>query len=311
VTVFLNHQGVLSVAGTYSVDGDPYSITATDLNGDGFVDLVTGNYSQRDSAGSVSVLISRGDGTFYPAVSYSSYIVNAGGLKSGRFGTSQAPSVIADSLLALEFYEGIGDGGLQAPIPLETGGEGELALADFNSDGVLDVAEANFSRGFVTVYLGAADGGLMASGFYAAVVPIPSVLFDIQAGDLNSDGIPDLAVATAPRGVGLSGTVGILLGLGDGGFGVWNAIPAPGNVYRLAVADLDGDGTNEVLLTASDGGALSLLQLTLGDAGSMLPILSCDGGVASLLVGDFDRDGAQDIAALGDNGVTIYLNGCP
>src|SRR5438270_97332 len=55
----------LGAAAHYSVGGNPDSIAAADLNGDGKLDLVTANAS----GNTVSALINKGSGTFQTAVS--------------------------------------------------------------------------------------------------------------------------------------------------------------------------------------------------------------------------------------------------
>jgi hypothetical protein len=311
VAVSLNKQGVLVPSGTYPVAAEAIFATAIDLNGDGFLDLVVETFIA--NTGDLSVLINKGDGTFYPATNYPSDDVGPGGVKSGHFGLPVAPGIVSGNA-GLTFYGVIADGGLLAPLILDMHTSPILALQDFNSDGLLDIAEAQFRGGPVTVYLGTADGGFQASGSYGDAGPLVS---NVLAGDLDGDGIVDLAVANGTGIASVSqiaGSVGLLFGQGDGGFGTWNVFPAPGTVLGLALADLDGDGSNELLFTSADAGyraSFSLFQLSFADGGSMFPMLSRDGGVDFVLVGDFNNDHAQDIAAQGSDGMSVYLNGCP
>src|SRR5207253_2094794 len=65
-----------------------------------------------------------------------------------------------------------------------------VAVADFNRDGIPDLAVANNDSNTVTVLLGNGDGTFQAGQSYAAGGAASSVV----AVDLNSDGFPDLAV---------------------------------------------------------------------------------------------------------------------
>src|SRR6516164_1740318 len=64
----LEHRTVLSLVApvVYNLSQQPEGIAVGDLRGDGRLDVVTANLS-----GSVSVLLGNGDGTFQPAVNYS------------------------------------------------------------------------------------------------------------------------------------------------------------------------------------------------------------------------------------------------
>src|SRR6185369_2010612 len=70
VGVLLNHgDGTFAAAVNYTVDFNPESVAAADYNGDGELDLAVGNFlGGPTSAGSFSILIGNGDGTFQAAV---------------------------------------------------------------------------------------------------------------------------------------------------------------------------------------------------------------------------------------------------
>jgi hypothetical protein len=147
-----------------------------------------------------------------------------------------------------------------------------------------------------------------------------SFLFEVSAADLNGDGTIDLAMAMSSA-FGNVGNVGVLLGNGDGSFRPWSSFPAPGYVWDVSITHLAGAGQGEVTFLAGPNGSAvdqdALYQLTIGDGGSVLPLLAPDGGTRGFLIGDFNRDGAQDIVLFTspapDNTSTIqlYLNGCP
>jgi hypothetical protein len=178
---------------------------------------------------------------------------------------------------------------------------------------VRDVAVASFYNNVVSIFLATGDGGFSPGGTYSDGLGSPNALLEAVAGDLNGDGIPDLAVAMSNAG---SGGVGVLLGQGNGSFGNWTVYPVPGGVSGVAMADLAGDGVNEALITSCPDGC-SLYQLRLAGGGSIQRLLRPDAGGWAALVGDFNQDGAPDVAALrysstsGNYGVALYLNGCP
>src|SRR5262249_28317903 len=72
VSVLLgNGDGTFQPQVSYPVGSLPFSLVAGDFNGDGRIDLGVLNTGVfQDNSGSVSVLLSNGDGTFAPQVSY-------------------------------------------------------------------------------------------------------------------------------------------------------------------------------------------------------------------------------------------------
>src|SRR5437870_7494716 len=59
----------------------------------------------------------------------------------------------------------------------------------------------------------------------------------VAIGDVNADGKPDLATAN-----NFANTVSVLLGNGDGSFGVKTDFGTGGNPSSVAIGDLNGDG---------------------------------------------------------------------
>jgi len=95
----------------------------------------------------------------------------------------------------------------------------QIAVGDFNGDGIQDLATANQNDNNVTVLLGNGSGGFApaaGSPFSAGSFPVSVVV-----GDFNGDGIQDLATANQSS----SNNVTILLGNGSGGYSA--APPTP------------------------------------------------------------------------------------
>jgi len=122
---------------------------------------------------------------------------------------------------------------------------------DFNSDGKLDLVSANLSQSALLVHLGSGDGKFSpgkpcGQGVYS---------HHVASADLNLDGNPDLVVANYV----VTGSVGVLLGRGDGSCGQELLFPAGKATTSVALADFDGDGRLDIAASNADSNNLSIL----------------------------------------------------
>jgi hypothetical protein len=134
------------------------------------------------------------------------------------------------------------------PSPMMRGIFIGLSCADFNLDGLLDIAIANWIDG-PEVYLQNADNTWKK-------VPdvFPTMLggaVGLDSGDLDNDGRPDLVVAgRLGTDGGYSRGVFALLGDGDGGFQLVTDSGLPeiglGGPAGVTLADINGDGWLDV-----------------------------------------------------------------
>ncbi len=115
--------------------------------------------------------------------------------------------------------------------------------------------------------------------------------FQVQAGDLNGDGIPDLVVTER-----FGTTVSVLLGQGDGTFGPVNSVDMGAAPAGLQLADFNGDGHLDLVVSNRTGETVTV-RLGQGN-GSFGSSQSFNVGQApqGLVAADFNGDGELDLA---------------
>jgi hypothetical protein len=173
-----------------------------------------------------------------------------------------------------------------------------LTTADFNGDGLLDIATADtngIDPGSVTILLGVGDGTFRPQ---AKTYPVRRGPRGIAAADFNGDGHPDLAVANT-----VTDDLTILIGDGQGEFSPLSG-PVSGQAVigdgpiNLVATDLDNDGTIDLLVANTIDNNLGVLKGT-GD-GRFVLSAPLDIGVGNkplaIVLEDFDLDGRVDIA---------------
>jgi uncharacterized protein (DUF2141 family) len=184
-----------------------------------------------------------------------------------------------------------------------------IAVGDFNGDGKLDLAVANFGSDNVSVLLGNGDGTFGSATNYPLVVGMNPT--SIAVGDFNGDGKLDLAVANS---FGFSsatpGNVSILLGNGDGTFKSAMNFAVGGSPHSVAVGDFNGDGKLDLAVANSLGNSVSIL-LGNGDGtfGSAKNVAMAAGdSPISVVVRDFNGDGKLDLAVANNSPVVNNSN---
>lgn len=291
-----NGDGTFQTAAVFSVGINPRSVAVGDINKDGKADLVVGN----ETGGNLSLLIGIGDGTFQSAQSYGP-IDRPEFIRIADLNGDANPDLAIAGFGGQVFVSlGLGDGTFQAPAVYSTGRASmSVDARDFNNDGQLDLAVANQDSSDVSILFGNGDGTFQSAVNY----PVGQYPASIKTGDFNLDGKMDIVTANLGNVTASDGLVSVLLGNGDGTFGVASNYQAGLWSYSVALGDFNADGLLDLAVANINGGNVSVLSGN-GDGTFQAASYYAAGTYAqpfSVATGDFNRDGRQDLATANGN----------
>ena len=314
VGVLLNNgDGTLQPIVIYDSGGSwAQSVTVADVNGDAKLDLLVTNETGSASCpnGAVDILGGNGDGTFRPAVEYCSGGSTPLSVAVADVNDDGKPDLAVANAGSnnVGVLIGNGDGTFLPAVSYGSGwpGPAHVVVADVNGDRRPDLVTADFSTipSSVSVLLGNGNGTfqpavISASGGYYAIW--------VAIADVNRDGFPDLLVANERACTHCqNGSVGVLLGNGDGTFQAAVGYSSGGNgAMSLAVADVNGDGKLDLVAANYESDNLGVL-LGNGDGTLQPAVTYASGGKGpiSVAIADVNRDAKPDLLA-----VNWYGNG--
>ena len=169
---------------------------------------------------------------------------------------------------------------------------GLMAVGDFNADGLSDIAVFDNTTMTMSILLGNGDGTFTAE---SGTVTLQHAVNQVMVGDFNGDGKTDLALFNNSVD-----SFTILLGNGNGTFkngSTFSDFVDSWVPVAFAVADVNGDGIDDVVITHNDANSTVHLMLGNGDGTFTLspnqPTLG--GGNYMISVGDFNGDGNVDL----------------
>ena len=283
-----------------------YSVAVGDFNKDGIPDLAIANYKLSQTNGTVKIYLGKGDGTFTatatsPTVGAGPVFVTTGDFNKDGI-TDLAVANYYDRTVTVLMGSGDGTFASAPGQPPATGaGPVFIAVADFDRNGIPDLAVANENGNTLTVLLGNGDG-TFAPASSPATGNMPDAL---AAADFNGDGIPDLAVTDFS-----SDSITLLLGVGDGTFTFKATIPAGSGPYAIVAGNFRGKGIMDLAVAHYSQSSNVAILLGNGDGTFTQAASPATGSYSeSIAVGDFNRNGVADLAVSNsaNNTVTVLL----
>ncbi|MHC4458776.1 MAG: FG-GAP-like repeat-containing protein [Planctomycetota bacterium] len=270
--------------------GEIQSIAVTDVNEDGLKDVII---SVQKGASGLKIWLNR---------SSRQWILTKGPIEINDYQGLATADINGDGHIDILAANASSDtqGGIQAWLgdgnanwptesgPTITGRYMDVALADFNEDGVLDLVGAGWGiYGSLRVWLG--DEG----GNWSSTSPLnKGSYYGLGVADVDGDGHMDILAATYRTGVHL------FLGDGSGAFIKSTSPQEEGSYWDVTAADLDGDDALDILASSLDAGGIKAWRNAGSDTWEVIPgRFPSSGSFYDLAIADINQDGYDDICA--------------
>ncbi len=276
--------------GTTSLSGASNRVITADLNGDGFVDII----SARSAVNSLDIQLGNGDGTFGAITSLAGVSGIPQGVVSGDFnGDGTVDLVSTTSTGGYDFFAGNGNGTFAAAVEtnISAGLLSDVRTADLNGDGRLDLVMGT-GLSSANVALGNGNGTFGAPTALIASTSASSV----EIGDVTGDGILDIVTTDQSPQVGIH----IFVGAGNGTFALSSATLSPlGKNSDVVLGDVNHDGVMDIINTRASSN--TQVFLANGDGTFQTTSFSNGGSVVGTYadLADINGDGNLDIVSTG------------
>jgi hypothetical protein len=311
---------------TFPTGARPVSVALGDLDGDGKLDIVVSNGFDN----TVSVLMNTTPAgaavpTFAPQVTFATGPAPAGLALGDVTGDGKLDIIVANenpsgagsvSVLMNTTPAGAATPSFASQVSYAVGLEPlSVALGDLDGSGRLDIVVGNDASGSVSVLMNATPAGAAAPSFSPAVsFAANGYPNSVALADLNGDGQPDIVVADN------SGGVDVLMNTTPAGaaapsFAPQQNLPAGStSTDSVAVADVNGDGTPDVVLSGGTPAGVSVYANQTAPGASTASfagpqVLNASGVPVFATLADLNGDGKPDLIVADDiKHVLVFLN---
>jgi VCBS repeat protein/FG-GAP repeat protein len=286
----------------YATAGSPLSVAVKDLNGDSKPDLVAAN----DSGSDVSVRLGNGDGTFQAKHEFTTGLYPSS-VAIEDVDSDSRPDIVTANFggASVSFLKGKGDGDFYTKIDYATGNAPSwVAIGDVTGDGTLDIVTANYDDGTVSVLPGLGLGAFGPKQDHTVAAHPAS----LGIADLNGDSKLDLVVSHVNASP-VNGTLAVLLGTGGGTFSAPVYYNVGNKPYSLAVGDIGGDGSPEVVTANYDDNNVAVLNNKGDGSGTFGPAFyySTGSNPRSVAIGELTDGGYMEIVVANSGAHTVSV----
>lgn len=199
-------------------------------------------------------------------------------------------------------------------IPGTAQGLGEIALADMDSDGLLDVVASvsSSASAFIAVYQNTSVSGAISFALPKFFVFAYYAAGPITIADLDGDGKKDVMCTngTSPSGLWINQNLSTPGNI-DMGYGY--SISATGSFSDLVAGDMNGDGKPEIIACGYNGNTFSVFtnnsspgSINMNNPFTYTPATNLFN--AQICLGDLDGDGKLDLAWSANAAQFLYIS---